>query len=84
MLFITMAMAGMPPDAARVAGFMVIVCAMIAVAFLIVRRLHDLDKPDWQYFLMLIPLYNFYLAMVLLFVKGSTGQNQYGEDSAAA
>lgn len=79
-----MGMAGMPPDAGSAIGFIVGVGAAVVQALLVVRRLHDLDKPGWQYFLMWIPLYNIYLGLVLLFVKGTEGQNQYGEDPAAA
>ena len=45
-----------------------------------VRRLHDLDRPGWHFFLFLIPFYNFYLALVLLFAKGTPGDNDYGSD----
>ena len=58
--------------------------AVIAQAFLVVKRLHDLGKPGWQYFLMYVPLYNLYLSIVLLFVKGTAGPNEFGEDPAAA
>jgi len=46
--------------------------------------LHDLGKPGWHYWLMYIPLYNVYLSLVLLFTKGATGPNQYGEDPCKA
>jgi uncharacterized membrane protein YhaH (DUF805 family) len=57
--------------------------AMLMVAFLIVRRLHDLGRPGWHYWLLIVPFYNIYLAFVLLFQKGSTGENQYGPDPLA-
>ncbi len=79
-----MGMADMPPDAGSAVGFIVGVGAAVIQAFLVVRRLHDLEKPGAHYFLMWVPLYNIYMGLVLLFVKGSTGQNQYGEDPAAA
>lgn len=45
-----------------------------------VRRLHDLDRPGWHYWLALIPFYGLYLACLLLFVRGTDGSNQYGND----
>lgn len=56
-----------------IAFFYVQVCITI-------KRFHDLGKPGIHYLLLLIPLYNIYLALVLLFKKGETGPNAYGED----
>ncbi|MBU8922950.1 MAG: DUF805 domain-containing protein [Bacteroidales bacterium] len=53
----------------------------IAVASIfVVKRMHDLDRPGVHYWLLYIPLYNLYVALVLLFVKGTAGPNKYGED----
>jgi len=43
-----------------------------------VKRLHDLDRPGWHWWLLAVPLYNIYLGFVLLFKKGTDGQNQFG------
>ena len=53
------------------------VWAAIAVT---VKRLHDLDRPGWHWFLLAIPIYNIYLGLVLLFQKGTAGPNRFGED----
>jgi len=53
-------------------------------AFLVVRRLHDLDKPGAHYWLLLVPFYNIYLSILLTFQKGTTGPNRFGEDPATA
>jgi uncharacterized membrane protein YhaH (DUF805 family) len=50
----------------------------------IVMRLHDLGRPGWHYWLCLVPLYNLYLALLLLFQQGTTGPNAYGEDPVLA
>ena len=71
-------------EAAGSIGFVIGIGAAIIQAFLVVKRLHDLGKPGWQYFLMYVPLYNIYLGIVLLFVKGTAGPNEYGEDPAPA
>lgn len=39
-----------------------------------VKRLHDMDQTGW---LAILPVYN---PILLLFVDGTTGKNQYGED----
>jgi uncharacterized membrane protein YhaH (DUF805 family) len=51
--------------------------AAIAVT---VKRLHDLDRPGWHWWLLMVPLYNIYLGFVLLFQKGTVGPNRYGHD----
>jgi uncharacterized membrane protein YhaH (DUF805 family) len=38
-----------------------------------IRRIHDINQPGW---LVLIPIYNF----ILLFIKGTEGENRYGTD----
>lgn len=49
-----------------------------------VRRLHDLGRPGWHWWLLMIPFYNFYLGLVLLFQRGTTGPNRFGADPLAA
>ena len=51
--------------------------AAIAVT---VKRLHDLDRPGWHWWLLMIPLYNIYLGLVLLFGRGTIGPNRFGPD----
>jgi len=45
-----------------------------------VKRLHDLDKPGWHYWLQYIPFYNIYLGILLTFRAGTPGVNDYGEN----
>ncbi len=54
-------------------GFM----AAVAVT---VKRLHDLGRPGWHWFLLAIPLYNIYLGFKLLFSPGTVGTNRFGPD----
>jgi len=63
----------------------VIWCAMLIVgnalsALQIVKRLHDLDRAGTHYGLLLVPLYDLYLVLILLFKKGTSGSNRYGSD----
>ena len=49
-----------------------------------VKRLHDLDRPGWHWWLLLIPLVNIYMGAILLFAKGTRGPNQFGRDPLMA
>lgn len=51
--------------------------AAIAVT---VKRLHDLGRPGWHWWLLLVPFYNFYLGLVLVLQRGTAGPNLYGPD----
>lgn len=84
MIGFAMGMTGSSSSAAGTLGFVVGIAAAIVQGFLVVKRLHDLNKPSWQYWLLCIPLYNIYLGLVLLFVKGTAGTNEYGDDPLAA
>ncbi len=53
-------------------------------ALQIVKRLHDLDRPGIHYGLLLVPVYDLYLALVLFLRKGTSGPNRYGSDPLAA
>lgn len=43
-----------------------------------VRRLHDVGKSGWMYFIVLIPLIGAIWLLVLLFTDSNPGSNQYG------
>jgi uncharacterized membrane protein YhaH (DUF805 family) len=48
-----------------------------------VRRLHDVGKSGWFYFIVLIPLIGAIWLLVLFFTEGDHGENQYGPDPKA-
>jgi uncharacterized membrane protein YhaH (DUF805 family) len=50
----------------------------------IIKRFHDLGKPGWYFFLLLIPFYNIYLCIRLFFIRGDIGPNKYGQDPLPA
>lgn len=52
----------------------------IAVA---VRRLHDVGKSGWFYFIVLVPLIGPIWLLVLFFTEGNKGENEYGPDPKA-
>ena len=49
----------------------------IAVA---VRRLHDLNKSGWWFWIALIPIVGIIILIVWFCTKGTTGDNQFGPD----
>lgn len=71
-------------DLNNIPGCMIIM--LINIFFVIkyicimIQRLHDLGRPGTHFWLLLIPVYNIYLALLMLFKKGSDGQNMFGED----
>ena len=75
-----MGLAGLGEDLAGVVGGVMGICGQIVLAFVMVRRLHDLDRPGWHFWLLFVPIYNLYLGIVMLFTKGTSGTNQYGPD----
>ena len=47
---------------------------------LMIRRLHDLNRPAWWVIATFIPLLNLVLGLYLLFARGTYGPNEYGPD----
>lgn len=51
-----------------------------------VRRLHDVGKSGWMYFIVLIPIIGAIWILVLMCTEGDSGSNEYGsnpKDAAA-
>lgn len=48
-----------------------------------VRRLHDVGKSGWFYFIILIPLVGPIWLLVLFATEGDKGSNEYGPDPKA-
>ena len=49
----------------------------------LVRRLHDVNKSGWWYFIILIPLVGAIWMLVLLCTEGDKGDNKYGPNPKA-
>ncbi|MGG7036757.1 MAG: DUF805 domain-containing protein, partial [Flavobacterium sp.] len=45
-----------------------------------VRRLHDVGKSGWFFFIVLIPIVGPIWLLILLFTAGDQGENKYGSD----
>ena len=52
----------------------------IATLFPVVKRLHDIDRSGAWWWAMFVPGFNIFLALMLLFVKGTVGVNQFGNN----
>ncbi len=46
----------------------------------LVRRLHDIGKSGWFFFIIFIPIVGFIWLLVLLCKNGDEGENKYGVD----
>jgi uncharacterized membrane protein YhaH (DUF805 family) len=46
----------------------------------VVRRLHDVGRSGWYYFIALIPIAGPIILLVWLFTEGNSGANEYGDD----
>ncbi len=67
------------PDVAAI--LWLVECAIFTWSIILpVRRLHDLNRSGWHLWLLCVPLFNIYLACVLVFRKGTEGPNHYGDD----
>ncbi len=58
----------------------IVVAAVVTQIAIAVKRLHDLDRPGRHWWLLVIPIYNIYFALVLLFRTGTMGPNRFGPD----
>lgn len=62
----------------RILMVMIAAVGVVLGVSLLVRRLHDMNKPEWYAILMLIPFVNFFAALWVLFTRGDEGANTYG------
>lgn len=55
--------------------YVLLTCSSV---MLMMRRLHDLNRPGWFCIGMLLPVLNIALLIYIFFFKGTEGSNQYG------
>ena len=58
-------------------GLLGLIIPSISVA---VRRLHDIDKSGWFYFVQLIPAVGGFIFLYFMIKDGTPGSNQYGNN----
>lgn len=71
-------------DSIAMLGFSIFGIAFLGLLIpwlaLVVRRLHDLNKSGWNYFVRFIPLVGPIILLVWLCTEGDRSRNKYGED----
>ena len=77
---ITMIAVSMNSSVIAMLGTIISIAALIPSFMLIIRRLHDLNRPAWWCVGVFVPLVNLVLGIYLLFFKGTDGPNDYGPD----
>jgi uncharacterized membrane protein YhaH (DUF805 family) len=60
--------------------FISILAMIIPGLAVTVRRLHDVGKSGWFYFIVLIPIVGSIWILVLMVTDGQPGKNQYGKN----
>ncbi len=63
--------------------FLYIVASIVPTLSVTVRRLHDIDKSGWWYFVAFIPVVGVFWLLILTCIDGTSGPNQYGPDPKA-
>lgn len=61
-------------------GALVSLLTSVVAIFQGIKRMHDLDKPGAHILFLLVPFYNIYIGIILLFKRGTVGPNQFGPD----
>ena len=57
-----------------------VLAVVIPVVAVAVRRLHDVGKSGWMYFIVLIPIIGAIWLLVLFFTDSQVGSNKWGEN----
>jgi len=82
----TVALADMLSLAAQILMFvigLVFLILIITTTSLTVRRLHDINKSGWGYFINLIPIVGPLIFLVWTLKRGTQGDNRFGADPYA-
>lgn len=60
--------------------FLVMLPGMYCIIVLSIKRFHDLNKSGWFYLCLWIPIVGLYFYFLLIYKKGTAGDNPYGPD----
>ena len=69
--------------ASQIPYYIYALAAFIPSLAVMVRRLHDVNKSGWWYFIILVPLIGIIWMLVLLCTEGDKGDNKYGPNPKA-
>lgn len=64
-------------------GFFFLICMAVCIlanVFITVRRCHDLNKTGWLVLVGLVPYIDAVFSICMLFMPGTKGKNEYGDD----
>lgn len=61
-------------------GMVYSLAVLIPGLAVVVRRLHDVGKSGWYYFIVLIPVVSIIWLLVILCTEGEPTENRYGEN----
>ena len=64
-------------------AWLLMLVGTVLTGFQAVKRWHDLGKSGAWFWGSLVPILNIYCLIMLVFVKGTTGDNTYGPDPLA-
>ena len=74
-----LAATGVKEEAGVIISLVVLYAALIPISVIfVIRRLHDLNRSGWFTLAFFIPFVNFIIALMLLFMPGTKGANNYG------
>ena len=65
---------------ARIVYLIVMFLISVFSIIQVVKRLHDVGKSGWMYFIVLIPIIGPFWLLFLLFTDSTPGNNEYGEN----
>lgn len=72
----------LPPDIGGLVTMIIMIVAYIMLLvtslFIMIKRLHDVNRSGWLLLLLLVPLINIILGLYMLFARGTDGDNKYG------
>jgi uncharacterized membrane protein YhaH (DUF805 family) len=64
----------------RLVSFLFAIAVIIPSVTVGIRRLHDTNRTGWLMLLLLIPFVGWIPVLVLCFMEGTKGENQYGPE----
>jgi uncharacterized membrane protein YhaH (DUF805 family) len=65
------------------AFFVYTLAVIVPTIAVFVRRLHDVDKAGWWYFINFVPIVGGIILLVICIPEGTQGPNQFGPDPKA-
>ena len=79
-LGIVLGLVGAGDSAIGTMGMLIGLVSAVPGCMLMIRRLHDLDRPTWWLIGNFVPILNMAFSLYLLLARGTEGPNQYGPD----